>query len=169
MHIIEKGISNISFGLAILLAFLWLCQKSIIVPEWMIFAGRLHPLMLHLPIGTILISGLIYAIKTRFDPAHFSEIFGFILKFSALTALLSGLFGMLLSMEEAYPKDDLNLHKNTGLILGFGMYLLSVLYGIVSEKWIISLLTINILGVLVTGHLGAEITHGKNFLFPEKV
>ncbi|MFZ1558837.1 MAG: hypothetical protein WAT37_02880 [Saprospiraceae bacterium] len=51
MQRITRIISNANFGLAILAAILFVFDSFVGVPEYLKIAGRMHPLMLHLPIG----------------------------------------------------------------------------------------------------------------------
>ena len=48
---IRRIIINIIFGLQVLLIFLFFFEDRIALPAWLQVVGRLHPLVLHLPIG----------------------------------------------------------------------------------------------------------------------
>jgi uncharacterized membrane protein/mono/diheme cytochrome c family protein len=127
--------------------------------------GRLHPLVLHLPIG--LVTGLaaleLVAVLRRSPlPRQVSGVLAWLI---AVSATVSAASGWLLSRESASSDLTLNLH----LVLGTGVALASLVMAIAHAAsagpvlYRRSLLVVLVL-LVPTGHLGASMTHGADFL-----
>ena len=56
---LHRAIANISFFIAVLLAFLLLFQDKVSLPPIVQSLGRAHVLFLHLPIGIIVLLGIL--------------------------------------------------------------------------------------------------------------
>lgn len=168
MQRITGIISNANFGLAILAAILLVFDSFVGVPEYLKLAGRLHPLMLHLPIGMFVMYLVLFFLKKGFEAPDFEKLLNFVLLLTGFFAFITAISGSLLSHEpDAYNVNELAFHRNTGFGFAFGLYLLSIVNGKYPTFSNI-LLGINTLLLIVAGHKGAEITHGKDFLFPNK-
>ncbi|MFN5421726.1 MAG: DUF2231 domain-containing protein, partial [bacterium] len=75
------------------------------------FIGKLHPVLVHLPIG-IFILGLLMELLLRSPRFNFfGNAIKFILLIGIITALLSLLTGYLLSLDGSNDGSDLELHK----------------------------------------------------------
>ncbi|MFT5165462.1 MAG: putative membrane protein [Saprospiraceae bacterium] len=132
-------------------------------PEIFQFLGRLHTVVLHLPIG-ILFLAFIMEISSRFST--FEKVrptIPFVLFLGMIAAVITAIFGYLLSQEGGYEERLLWNHK----WLGIATAGLSVILFIFRKKKILYLLTFTGLIILLifTGHNGGSITHGSNFLF----
>lgn len=135
--------------------------------NWTELIARFHPLLVHLPIG-ILVLSLIIAIATRFEKwQSLRATLSIALFWGALSAILSCLSGFFLSQLDDYDADLMYNHKWSGIglaIVATGAW--------AAEKWLVSqkqwltLLTQSMISVLlmITGHLGGSLTHGKDFL-----
>ncbi len=141
------------------------------------FFGRLHPLLVHLPIGFIILSILLEAYSGLFKSKIGNKVISFSWFLGFLASGLSALFGWLLAQTGLYIEDDLYLHKLFGFIL----------VGLTFIAWIIRLSFFKdliagnfksftnlaiILILIVTGHYGGNMTHGENYLFeyaPESI
>jgi len=128
------------------------------------FTGRLHVMMLHAPIGLLIGLGaleLFMLVRHRTIPR---EVRGLLAWLVALAAVASVGTGLLLSLEGGHDADTMDLHQWLGIACGAGALLAAVLqqcgkrlaYGLV--------LGITCGLVIPTGHLGASMTHGDNFL-----
>lgn len=153
-----------------LLVFLLVFQDNVILPAWLQPIGRMHPMLLHLPIGLLILAGVLWVFRKEFEGIIFNKLFGFVLSLTALTAALTALMGFFLSREEGYTADLLNWHKYTGIGLSFLTYGLVLLHQRNIERKVLFNAFLGFSGVIlaVTGHFGASLTHGENYLFPIK-
>jgi len=125
-------------------------------------------LMLHLPIGMFVMYLVLFFLRKSFDAPDFEKLLNFVLLLTGFFAFFTAISGSLLSHEpDAYNVNELAFHRNTGFGFAFGVYILSILYG-KYPTFSRVLLGINTLFLIIAGHKGAEITHGKDFLFPNK-
>ena len=111
MKWIEKVASSLAFAGLFLLGILFVFDDKLQIPVWLQVAGRMHPLLLHLPITLLLIS-----IVTSFIPDNPStqSIFNHVRLFGALTAIFTAIMGILLASEEGTSGDTLQWHKWSG-------------------------------------------------------
>ncbi|WP_428656303.1 chitobiase/beta-hexosaminidase C-terminal domain-containing protein [Runella sp.] len=151
-----------------LLVFLLVFQDKVTIPAWLQPVGRMHPMLLHLPIGLLILAGLLWVFRKEFEGIGFSKLFGFVLSLTALTAALAALMGFFLSREEGYTAEVLTWHKYTGVGLSFLIYGLVLLHQqSTGHKGLFNLtLTISAVILVITGHFGASLTHGDDYLFP---
>ncbi len=150
-------------SLNILLLFFLFFQDRISFPAWVQAIGRMHPLMLHLPIGAIVLAALLVVFRKEFKDGSFENAITLILLVSAATAACSALMGFVLSKEGGYNQSLLSYHLIAGVALSLSSWLLLAL--IYQEKKIFnSALVFTLLILIVTGHLGATLTHGENFV-----
>lgn len=168
MQRITSIISNVNFGLAILAAILLVFDSFVGVPEYLKIAGRMHPLILHLPIGMFVMFLVLFFLKKGFEAPDFEKLLNFVLLLTGFFAFITAISGSLLSHEpDAYNVNELAFHRNTGFGFAFGVYLLSIING-KYPTFSKVLLGMNTILLILAGHKGAEITHGKDFLFPNK-
>ncbi len=133
--------------------------------------GRFHPLLVHLPIGILLIAFL-FELLSRFrgyrklkfavQPALFV---------GALSAVLSALTGFGLSQEGGYDERLLRNHQYLGVATAVFAVLIYLhrKYSIIPDKTqrrAVRMIFFIILIVLLvlTGHFGGSLTHGEDFL-----
>ena len=173
---IRNIIFNICFTVNCLLLFFLFFESRLVIPSWLQIAGRMHPLLLHFPI-TLLVLYIFWSlfidkkISTNREVKNFGE---WLLLLSAFTAAFTALMGLFLSKEDGYDTESLQWHKWSGVTIAI---ITSVWYAyrekIKSTNWLnASIAVISLIGIIFTGHQGAEISHGKNFLLapimPEK-
>ncbi|CAG1008054.1 hypothetical protein PHYC_03513 [Phycisphaerales bacterium] len=129
------------------------------------FLGRVHPLVLHLPIG--LVGGLaaceLIALVRRkpIDPP-LRRTLAWLAAASAALAAASGLF---LSREDAYSGQTLDLHLWLGVSTAAGTLCAAALLSRGMHRPYAVLLILSTAVMLPTGHLGGTMTHGEDFLF----
>ena len=156
-------VTNILFLLQILLLFLWVFESNVRIPVLLQPIGRMHPLILHFPIVLVILVFALHFFKNRIEATSYKNLHGVMLYLAALATSLTALMGFFLSMEEGYDSNLMNFHKWGGLCLSFFMYGLTISS---PEAWVHkSLSYLSVITVLVTGHLGASVTHGNDFLF----
>ena len=168
---------NVCLALNCLLVFLVLFETRFIVPAWLQVAGRMHPLLVHFPIVLVLLyvlfSFLSFSNKsTANSVAH--AVNDLLLLLAALSAVITALMGLFLSREEGYDFDALQWHKWGGVVVSIftlsWYYFRNRLRSVKMLPYVISFFALVM--IVFTGHQGAAITHGENFLFapimPEK-
>ena len=135
------------------------------VPDFILFLGHFHPLILHFPIALLIFSWAlqVYSTIKKEDElyprlAKISWVWG---TYSALIAFILGLF---LGVNQDYKGETIDLHSWTGLITSIGALATLVLYK-KTRLIYISSSTLTILALSFCAHFGAQITHGKDYLF----
>jgi uncharacterized membrane protein len=154
--------------LNVLLLFFLLFDSRLVVPAWLQVVGRLHPMILHFPIVLI----LLYAFLQLLTPARYKEDAWFsvtaegLLLAAASTAAVTALMGILLSKEPGYDPDSLVWHKYSGALTSFVLFLIYSFRRMLNEKNTVlkAFSVLTALLVVMAGHLGANITHGDNFV-----
>lgn len=161
-----KFVSNAAFALNLLLAFFLLFEDHVVVPAWLQAAGRMHPLLLHLPIGFLLLLALLPLLQKTIGREAFYQTQVFVLALACGSAALTALMGFLLAREPAYDGPLLSQHKWTGILLSWLTYGLFLwLKKRPSTKLVFQIgLGVSIVLLIIAGHLGANITHGEGFI-----
>lgn len=137
------------------------------------FFGRLHPVVLHLPIGLLVgllaFEALAIVRRTTLDRGTRRTLAWL----AALSAAVAAVSGIVLAREPAYGGDLLELHRWLGIATGVGCFVVALLSRFQQRtgepnrraKVYAGALVLTA-GVLApAGHLGAGMTHGENFLF----
>ena len=123
--------------------------------------GTLHPLVVHLPIGILLLNALLVFLSKREKYAHLSASIPLILLLGAISSVAACATGWILSQNGDYTEGVLSYHKWMGIATAAASL---VLY--FSKKyhnpWLWALLVI---GISITGHFGGTLTHGEHYLF----
>ncbi|GAA4438756.1 hypothetical protein GCM10023091_19750 [Ravibacter arvi] len=126
--------------------------------------GRLHPLVVHFPIGLLCAALLLelLALKKRENP--YRPALNVLLWAGTLSALLAVIFGWMLAGQEESEGLRLEIHRWTG-IATFGLSAAS-LWGFTKRNVSLyrALLALTVGGVTVAGHYGATLTHGEDYI-----
>ncbi len=124
-------------------------------------AGRVHPVVVHLPIGFLFLAAVFVWLKDIPRRVLFIT-FGL----SAAASLVAVMSGLLLVEYGEYDDAGVELHRNFGIIV----LLISAhsFYAIqraeeLSTAWKVRSIVI-VAAIVVTGHLGGNITHGEGYL-----
>ncbi|MEO6730968.1 MAG: DUF2231 domain-containing protein [Ferruginibacter sp.] len=160
---------NTSFALNCLLVFLLIFEGRLSVPPWVQTIGRMHPLLLHFPIVLLVLSVFweLVSLKRKQVKPEQSTIGDWLLLLASFTAVTSALMGLFLSKEDGYTQEVVAWHKWGGVFIS----LLSLTWYTFRDhirrmKVVMALTSLTgMVIVIITGHLGADITHGENFLF----
>ncbi len=129
------------------------------------FIGRFHVLLVHLPIGFLLIGLLLQWISLKEKYNVSKEIITVVLLLGMIAAILSCITGYSLSLNGDYDENLISWHMWMGISVASISFLLYVRikYGkmdVWSKIFSIALL----LAIIVTGHLGGSLTHGPDYL-----
>ena len=136
-------------------------------PDFLKFLGRFHPLVVHLPIGFLLLAALAqFATRwPKFVPIR--PFLTYLWGMGAVSAALAVLFGYLLSLSGDYDEDTLFLHQWSGVavfVLSFICYFISKRKNENTKpiQWVLIALATG--AMIYTGHLGGNLTHGSTYL-----
>lgn len=138
------------------------------MPAWLQVAGRMHPMILHFPIVFIILYAVyVLMIQRKITPAGTAADIGeWLLLLSSFTSAVTALAGLFLSREDGYDPEALLWHKWSGV--GVSLLMLSW-YSfrnslIKTRMATLAATLVSFAAILFTGHQGAGITHGQNFL-----
>ncbi len=130
--------------------------------------GRLHPLLVHLPIGILVLAFLMELYFRKKDSETENNIIIFTLAIAALTTVLSVASGWLLGEDGGYDETLLFRHRWMAIGLAIGSVLLYFIkkYPKSWSKNIYLPLFICVIALLgLTGHYGGSMTHGEDYLY----
>ena len=126
------------------------------------FIGRFHPVLVHMPIGVLLLAALFQWLSRKEKYQSLSSAVSIALFWGMISAIVSCISGYLLSNSGDYDGDLVSNHKWFGIAVAN----ISILaYGLNRRNkdsiWISGLM---VLLIIITGHLGGSITHGSDYL-----
>lgn len=124
--------------------------------------GRLHPAILHMPIGLLIGLFLFEMLQGLRGKPMASR---FLVLLATVTAVLAATSGLLLHEEPSYVENEtMEWHERLGIATAAGSLAVLVLR-LAGRTALYRLALLVTVGVLVpTGHFGAEMVHGKNFI-----
>lgn len=123
------------------------------------FIGHLHPVIVHLPIG-ILLLGVLMMVYEHYSKVDLQLPISFTFLVGSISAVLACIAGWILSNSGEYDALLVQKHQWTGIstaVIGLLVYFLKQY-----RKLLAVILT---LLVFITGHYGGTLTHGENYLF----
>ena len=127
--------------------------------------GRFHPIIVHLPIGFLLL-GLMMLVYDSRENKH-QKIIRFTFLWGTLSTLAAILTGTIQYNREGYPWEDIQGHLFLGVFtFAFSFFIFLKLQGYrFLKKVSYRFLGYGLVVILsVTGHLGGNLTHGKDHL-----
>ena len=134
------------------------------------FLGRFHPLIVHLPIGILMMAAILQLIaikstkfKNLLDPAISITLF-----WGGLSSIGAVSIGWLLSLQGGYDTDTLFWHKWLGItvtVISFLGWLVKSGRLKMQRKYVYTVFISIIVLITITGHLGGSLTHGDDYLF----
>lgn len=139
--------------------------------DWAIFIGRFHPVLVHLPIGFLIITALLEVLR-RFDKVIVSEsVIRLLLLFSAIGATLACIAGYLLADGGGYDHELLDSHMWKGIGIALFAWIAWLLKSDLLTARLkrapvlaSALLLVATLLTFVAGHDGGSLTHGADYL-----
>ena len=139
--------------------------------DFVLFLGRFHPLVVHLPIGFLLFAVLLEFVGRFSKNTTLTVATPLALLAGALSAALACILGYLLSLGGGYEQNQLDSHMWFGIfttVLAFFAWLVKAnkiqLPFFKRARPNIALLTLLVVILSVTGHYGGNLTHGSDYL-----
>ncbi len=128
------------------------------------FLARLHPLLVHFPIGLLCVALLLEIIDWKRKSQKLQDATNILTWVGAASAVLAVVFGLMLATQEESAGTTLEIHRWAGI----STMVLSIcaLLSLRSKTRVTyrSLLITTVFGVTIAGHYGAMITHGDDYL-----
>jgi uncharacterized membrane protein/mono/diheme cytochrome c family protein len=128
------------------------------------FLGRLHPLLVHFPIGLLLVALLFELIDWKRKSTGLRDATKILTWVGAGSAVFAVTFGLLLASAEDASGTSLEIHRWAG-IATMTLAILATLSLRSNNRGIYrGLLLVTVFGVSLAGHYGAMLTHGDDYL-----
>jgi uncharacterized membrane protein/mono/diheme cytochrome c family protein len=140
-------------------------------PEIMLFLGRFHPLLVHLPIGFLLMGFLLELFSRLPRYRTLQPAVSFVLFLGAWSSILAAGLGYLLSLGGGY--DEVLLGRHQWLGIGVSVAALGALFlktrlnrqpSTLKERVYGATLTLTVILMMGAGHYGGSLTHGSDYL-----
>src|SRR5262245_61817671 len=111
MQLVKKIGEGILLGTFFFLLFILVFEQRLQVPDCLQVVGRMHPMFLHFPLVLLIVSFI-----TLWLPIQKENEWLHLLWFcAALSAVITSIMGLLLSLQESSDSNILNLHKWGGI------------------------------------------------------
>lgn len=129
------------------------------------FIGHLHPVLVHLPIGILMIACLLQWLSSKPRFRSLDQAITITLLCGMLSAIAAGVSGFLLSSTDDYDEQLVNTHQWLGIFTTIA----SVIFYLLHKKNASALARNSVsiilfLLIVVTGHFGGSLTHGSDYL-----
>ena len=150
----------------LLLSLLFLPLNGQPHADWLQFFGRFHPLLVHLPIGLIVLLPVLEALGMR-RPA-LREAAGLVLQFSLAAVLVAIVFGVLLAYGSGESGTTVTRHLRGGVLLAIELLLCVTVrpawLGAQHTRRYFVLLAAVLVTLSWTAHQGGSLTYGSDYL-----
>ena len=136
------------------------------------FIGHAHPALVHIPIGSLILTFILYRINGRGNRRNMRHAVNVGLFISTIAAVVAIICGLLLARQGGYDDGTLGWHKYLGILVGFLSLILWYTHQDIYKRdqsltssMFNSLFNLCMIALVVGGHLGGTLTHGKGYLF----
>lgn len=136
-------------------------RSILLLTELFPWFGHFHPVLVHLPIGFIIVGFILELIGRRKNFEHLLLSVNFVLWLGAFSSLLTVVSGYILSLEGGYGEASVFKHQWSGIALTLLIFA-TILFK--NTKVYVLFLCVTIVGIIITGHLGGNLTHGEGYL-----
>ncbi len=132
--------------------------------------GRLHPLLVHFPVGLIIVAFFLEILTLIRKKTELREGITWMIYIGAVSATLSAIFGWFLKTQEAYSGQLVDNHQYTGIATAVFAVITAFLLKNSLKQRVLNLkayrlvLFITVILLSIAGHLGANLTHGEDYL-----
>ncbi|WP_316748868.1 c-type cytochrome domain-containing protein [Pedobacter gandavensis] len=132
------------------------------IPE---FIGRFHPILVHLPIGILLLGCLFQLLTINPKFVFLRPAIPVICLLGALAAIFSSGSGYLLSESGDYDGELVDLHFWMGISVSIISVLLYLMYRKGVKELFLNLTSATlVILITLTGHYGGSLTHGSDYM-----
>src|SRR6478609_2096298 len=139
-------------------------EQSVIASFWLWqFMGRLHPLVVHFPIGLLFVALVLEIFAWRKNDQTLRTSQHIVLLISVGSAVIAAAFGLLLKDQDEYLGDTLTIHQYAGIvtallsIITFYFFRLCRQYNGTHLLYVYrACLICSTIGVTIAGHYGAS-------------
>ena len=129
--------------------------------------GRFHPLLVHLPIGIIILGFLMELASRTQKWKHLKKAIPFVLQMAVLFSILAWFTGWIMPKEGAFEENLIGLHFWFAVamsVVTLITYLLSLTKNAKYQKLYFPSFCLTIILLSLTGHFGGSLTHGEDYL-----
>ena len=129
------------------------------------FIGHFHPVLVHLPIGILLLACLFQWLVKKENFSSLRPAINIALLVGMISAVVACITGFLLSRSGDYDEQLADTHQWFGIsvaVMSIVMYFLNRKSASDTIKLFTSVLLFVL--ILITGHLGGSLTHGTDYL-----
>jgi uncharacterized membrane protein len=165
----KKHLSVISNLLIVLQILLLFCSfvDPYSFPDWLSITGRLHPLLLHLPVSLVLLNIPVYFLTVvKNQSENNSGLYQTLLSYTALLATLTAFAGLFLASGGEYDEQLLFKHKwlsiGVAILSHLQLYLFQWMGN--NRKIWTAITSSTAIFMIVGSHYGGTLTHGEDFL-----
>lgn len=139
--------------------------------EWVLqFLGRLHPLVVHFPIGLLVVGFVMELLTIGQKRQGLRPGIHWMIFIGAAFAVLAALLGWLLRTFDEYTGELITQHQNIGIATAVMAAITALILRLTTQGKLSNLvpyravLTVTVVLLSISGHLGANLTHGEDFL-----
>lgn len=161
---------NVVLVLSVFIIFILLFEHRLVIPGVLQAFGRLHPLVLHLPIALLLVALALEFFtggkSTDTGKNAYQQLTGVLLFAGVATSGIAVIMGIFLAREGDHGGGELLWHKWTGV----AVYFVAVaIYSFRTAKWYSPSVAktgaiATTVCLVIAGHFGGSLTHGDNFV-----
>ena len=170
-----KSLIGLCAGVFFMILMLFMVPESGQPSDFTLFLGRFHPLVVHLPIGILMVAALLEGLsripsfKGRYDTGILALLY-----IGVWTSMMAVIAGLYLAQGGGYAADQLMWHKRLGILVVF-LASLAYLYKAwpalseqLFKRWESGIygvtLCLMLFALIFTGHFGGVMTHGSDYL-----
>ena len=134
------------------------------------FLGRLHPLLVHFPIGLLVVALFMELLTIGGKRKGLREGTHWIVYMGTVFAVFSAFFGWLLQTQEDYNGELVDNHQYTGIATAILALFTTILLRFTIKGKLPNFiayrtaLTATVVLLTIAGHLGASLAHGEDYL-----
>jgi uncharacterized membrane protein len=132
--------------------------------EFAQFLGHFHPMLVHLPVGGLVLLSVLELLATRPQFRDLAQNRRAILAIVALGAVGAAACGWLLAWGGGYDPQLLDRHRWLGIAVAAACIVTLLLCGSSRRSAYWAALTVTFALLVVAGHFGSEMTHGRDYL-----